>query len=296
MILVTGGNGSIGKIFCQKLCSQGEDVLSCSRSKYDTNEYKHIQADITDKERLEEIFENYEVSCVVHLSSMLMTISNKQPDQAVRVNVLGSLNLLDICKDKKIRFVYGSSINAIGRAVNVHGNNRIKEVCDCIPEDFYGQTKRFVEITGIKMSEVYNFEFVTVRIPTIVGYGQGSKNSAWREHIFTKINTSEKIYINFSSDQYIPFLHVNDTAEVLSKFVYSLSFKNKIYNLPCYSLQIKQLIEMIKELGSEMFIETGDAKPVGTPAFINFDRFEEEFDYNIKSIKERLEEQIKTKL
>jgi glucose-6-phosphate isomerase len=100
MILVTGGNGYVGRALCRRLAENGHTVCSVSRRQYDTERYLSLVGDVSDKASLEAIFNQYQVDTVVHLASMLNSASRQHPDQAVRVNVVGSLNLMEACRDR----------------------------------------------------------------------------------------------------------------------------------------------------------------------------------------------------
>lgn len=292
MILVTGSGGNIGSIICEKLLENGEKVLGVGRSSLDTKRYEYIQCDVTDRNSLEKIFSQYSISAVIHLASLLNTASRNSPELAARVNVGGALNLLEFCKEKNIRFVYGSSFNAIG-GLDSNINNSITENDGTKPEEFYGQTKDFVEAMGTAMSKTYGFEFASARIPTIVGAGQGSKNSPWRGDIFDLLKEGGKTRINFEPNEYVPLSHVDDAAESIIKIALADKVNHTIYNLPNESIKMKELIEIVEKINPKLEVECGDAKVKGIPCFVSWKRYKEEFNYKFSTIEEKLKEIIK---
>ena len=153
MILVTGGNGYVGSALCRQLVDSGHEVCSVSRRQYDTKGYLSLVGDVSDKASLEAIFDQYPIETVVHLASMLNTASVQNPDRAVRVNVVGSLNLMEVCRERRTRrFIFGSSFNVLGPRPGR------MEACDetepALPGEFYGETKRFVEQLGISLANL----------------------------------------------------------------------------------------------------------------------------------------------
>lgn len=293
MILVTGGNGNIGHVICEKLIEEGYEVLAIGRSECKFKNINFIHCDVTNKEAIESVFKDNDIQCVIHLASMLNTASRKDPSMAVKINICGTLNLLDLCKEKGIKFIYGSSFNAIGEYESSI-NNPIDEKKLTKPDEFYGETKNFVEKLGIYLSDIYNFQFAAARIPTVVGVGQASKNSPWREQIYTYLKLKgATIDIKFNQDEYVPLSNVDETAKAILELVKKESLKHKIYNLPNESLKVIQLKKIINTINPNIAVDTGLGQVTGIPSFIDWSRFKEEFNYKYKTIEESLKEYAK---
>ena len=287
MIIVTGGNGYVGKALCQQLAKSGKEVASVSRNVYETQDYKSLVADVTDKESLEVIFDQYPVDTVVHLASMLNTASCKNPDRAVKINVIGSLNLLELCRDKGVnRFIFGSSFNAIGSLPGIH--SPVDETEPCQPSEFYGETKRFVEQLGMNMSNIGGFEFLSARMAVIVGPGEPSPNSAWRTDMFNLLKQGGDINITFSPDEIVPLAHYQDIADSIKILVDAEKIKESIYHLPNESWLVSDLAAYLENLSDSLNVTCGDRKLEGIPFFVSCSRFENEFDYEPVQLKERL--------
>ncbi|MDP3114181.1 MAG: SDR family NAD(P)-dependent oxidoreductase [Candidatus Cloacimonadaceae bacterium] len=132
-ILVTGGAGFIGSHLCEALLAQGHKVLCLDNfcDFYDpqikmTNisecrkqpNFSLIECDITDLDELSKAFSYYKIDLVVHLAAMAgVRPSIQNPELYEKVNVAGTLNLLQLCKIHGIgRFIFASSSS-------VYGNN-----------------------------------------------------------------------------------------------------------------------------------------------------------------------------
>jgi len=287
MILVTGGNGYVGRALCQRLAREGRDVASVSRKEYDTQDYPSLVGDVTDPASLEAIFTQYPVEAVVHLASLLNTASRKNPDQAVRVNVVGTLNLMELCRDRGVkRFVFGSSFNAIGSRPNS------TETCDesvpSLPSEFYGETKRFVEQLGISLADLGAFEFASARMTVIVGPGEPSRTSAWRTDMFNLLRTGGNIHIAFAPTVVVPLAHYEEIAATLAVLVQAEALRNRIYHLPNESWLVSDLAEMVEEIGNDLRVECGDRALEGIPAFVSWERLREEFRFEAVPLRDRL--------
>jgi len=286
LILVTGGNGYVGRALCQKLTKSGKDVASLSRKYYETHGYKSLVADVSDNKSLETIFDQYPVETIVHLASMLNTDSRQHPDKAVRVNVMGSLNLMELSRERGAnRFIFGSSFNAIGDRKGL--KTPVDETEASQPSEFYGETKRFVEQLGISMSVPDKFEFVSARMAIIVGPGEPSPTSAWRTDMFNLLPEGGNIKITFSPNETIPLAHYQDVADSIMLLIEAERVSESIYNLYNESWLVSDLAEFLRSLSGSLHVSCGDRELEGIPPFVSCSRFESEFKYQPVILKER---------
>src|SRR5665648_494088 len=110
--LVTGGAGFIGSNFILYMLEKYQDVkiINLDKLTYAGNlenlvsiesnpNYSFVQTDICDKEALQTLFDEHEITYVVHFaaeSHVDRSIAN--PDVFVTTNVLGTVNLLNVAK------------------------------------------------------------------------------------------------------------------------------------------------------------------------------------------------------
>jgi len=110
--VVTGGSGFVGRHLVKALLARGDLVKVvdvglapdiCSNS----HKAKFIKTDITDKQALAEAFKD--ADCVFHVASVVHTKQN-QTEFIWKVNHGGTINVIDVCKEKKIpKLIYISS-------------------------------------------------------------------------------------------------------------------------------------------------------------------------------------------
>jgi UDP-glucose 4-epimerase len=287
MILVTGGNGYVGSALCRRLAEGGHEVCSISRRQYDTKGYLSLVGDVSDKASLETIFASYPVETVVHLASMLNTASRQHPDQAVRINVVGSLNLMEVCREHGTRrFIFGSSFNAIGPRPG-----RLEAVDErepALPGEFYGETKRFVEQLGVSLADLGAFEFVSARMSIIVGPGEPSPTSAWRTDMFNLLRDGGRVQITFAPDEVIPLAHFQDIADSIAVLVLAGKPAHQIYHLPCESWRVCELAAMIADVGRNLRVECGSRPLEGIPPVVSWEWLRREFGFEAQMLRERL--------
>ena len=72
-VLVTGCNGFIGNKVTNELLKQGYKVLGLSTRlnyQFQSENFKYIKADITDCLTIEKVFNEYNISSVIHLAGL----------------------------------------------------------------------------------------------------------------------------------------------------------------------------------------------------------------------------------
>ena len=251
MILVTGGNGFQGIPLCEHLAALGQEVLSVARHPVQSPNYLSARADVTEPGLMADIFKQYPIKAVIHLVSLLASKSSNNPDQAVRVNVIGTLNMLEICKQMGVkRFIYGSSYNAVGYYPPSAG--AVDENTEPLPTSFYGETKRFIEKMGVRYAELNGLEFVSGRLSILIGPGEPSPTSAWRSNIYNLLESGGEIAFTFAPGEILPLADVRDTAASLALLALAEKPQHSIYNLPCESMSCEALASLVQQTGRDI--------------------------------------------
>ncbi len=154
-ILVTGGAGYIGSHTCVELLNAGFDVAvldNFCNSKIDAlNRVQHItgksikviEGDVRDKACLSAIFSQHNIDAVIHFAGLkAVGESVKNPLHYYDNNVMGSLVLIEVMRDFKIKnIVFSSSATVYGFS----DTKPIPETAPLSPSNPYGHTKRMVE-------------------------------------------------------------------------------------------------------------------------------------------------------
>jgi len=135
-VLVTGGAGFIGSHLCDRLLADGHfivcvDNLSDSYSpeiklsniKHNLNNPNFVfeKKDIIEKDLLEPLFKQHAFDAVIHLAARAgVRASLEKPLQFRDTNVVGTINLLELSKEYKVKnFIFGSSSSVYGNNKNV---------------------------------------------------------------------------------------------------------------------------------------------------------------------------------
>ena len=287
MILVTGGCGFVGRSLCQKLIDSGFDTICLDIKQDDAPECVCLDVDITNRNSLERVFNEYPFQAVVNLAAILFSSAIKDPSRAFLVNVYGSFNLLDLCRLKGVRrFIFGSSYAAIGDQPG--STEPVSESTPPQPTDYYGETKRFVEKLGIALSDRYDIEFVSARIPLVVGPGIPRLTSAWRAEIFNKLNSGGVVRIDYAVNEILPLAHHLDVAEALVTLIQEERLNHSIYHLPSEKWRVLDLGETVEEISAGLKFEYGDRRISGAPQTVSWERIQQEFGLRSPDLRTRL--------
>jgi len=148
-ILVTGGAGFIGSTTCELLEANRHSVLvvdnfSTSNASNLKNFRGHVSlCDITDVKLLERAFHDFQPDAVIHLAAQsAISTSWSDPEKDISVNSIGTLNLLRLSKEYKVkRFVFAST-----SAVYDETQKPVSETWWCEPKTPYGISKLAAEL------------------------------------------------------------------------------------------------------------------------------------------------------
>lgn len=154
-ILVTGGTGYIGSHTSIELLNKGEEIVivdNLSNSKIEMvdkikeltgKDFKFYKVDLLDRENLEKVFEENNITEVIHFAGLkAVGESCEKPIEYYHNNITGTLVLVDLMRKygcKKI--VFSSSATVYGDPASVP----IREDFPLSTTNPYGTTKLFIE-------------------------------------------------------------------------------------------------------------------------------------------------------
>jgi UDP-glucose 4-epimerase len=168
--LVTGGAGFIGSHLARKLMSMGWEVAVFDRNAPRLDGVRYIRGDVTKIHDLRRIGSGYE--CVFHLAAYMgVEATEREKLLTMDINLLGTRNILEICKKKGMDIVFSSSSEYYGEPRRVPiSENEVPS-----PKSVYGVSKVAAESYIRAYSEKYNFGFSIVRFFNVYGPGQSTK-------------------------------------------------------------------------------------------------------------------------
>lgn len=234
-ILITGGNGFLGSNLAKKFLKKGHQVFIIDRSsnKFSLKNKKaiFIKGDITDFKSLNKLkLPNIDV--VLHCAGQpSAALSFSDPELDLKINVLGTLNILRLSKLKHVKKIIFAS------TFNVYEENKKKpklsENNNCEAKSLYAVSKLAAENYIKLYSKHYNISWSIIRMFNIFGPGQDPNNkSLGMINIFLNMALEKStIEVKGSLERFRDFIYVDDVVEGWYKVAISKKSNNQIYNL-----------------------------------------------------------------
>ena len=197
-VLVTGGAGSIGSEIVRQVAQfkpslivvldQAEtplhEIQLEMEEKYPDINFRFVLGDISNKHRLEPLFQKYNFSMVYHAAAYKhVPLIENNPHEAILVNVFGTKNLATLSSKYKInRFVMISTDKAVNPTNVMGASKRGAELLVQALQDVPGNTTKFIttrfgNVLGSNGSVIPHFKKqiekggpVTITHPEIVRY------------------------------------------------------------------------------------------------------------------------------
>ncbi len=180
-ILITGGTGSFGKKFLEKIFReyQPKKVIIYSRDEYkqsvmkmdyadkvDISRVRFFIGDVRDRDRLHRAFEG--VDYVIHAAAMKQVPTCEyNPMEAIKTNIGGAQNVIDAALDCGVRKVVALSTDKAVNPINLYGGTKL--VSD----------KLFIAANSY-IGNNYKTIFSVVRYGNVAG-SRGSVIPIWRK-------------------------------------------------------------------------------------------------------------------
>lgn len=290
-VLVTGAGGFVGAAVTRLLEHSGQSVIALDVNPETSSSAKSatkVVCDISYKEEFERLFAGGGIDRIVHLAAILPTAAQRDPLRATQVNVMGSLNLIEMAVRFKVkRMVFGSSLSVYGTCAP---DRVVSEADPAAPEDLYGAAKLYVEHLGNAQANARGLDFISLRIGRVVGAGANSATSAWRSEIFELLGSNHPMNITlpYVGSERVLLVHLEDVAKMLVTLLDAPRPAHSLYNAPCESVVASDLKQQVESLNPNITLKLGDTNAVGNPRLLDSSRFQNEFSFTGVPIAQRL--------
>lgn len=263
--LVTGGSGFIGSHLVERLLRNGHSVINVDNfddfyqyqikikntlesignfSDFEFSDkeadirhlteisrsasYQLYYQDIRDKQGLENIFKNHQIDLVIHLAALAgVRPSIERPLEYEEVNVRGTMNLWELCREFNIKkFICASSSS-------VYGNNEKVPFSETDNVDHpispYAATKKSGEILGHVYHNLYGIDMIQLRFFTVYGPRQRPDLAI---HKFTKlISEGQEIPFYGDGNTARDYTYIDDIVDGITKSILYLEANSGVYEI-----------------------------------------------------------------
>jgi len=216
-VLVTGGAGFIGSHVVDAVVAAGHDVLvvddlSTGRRENLNPKARFHQLDIVDPKVVELIRDERPAVLNLHAAQMDVRRSVSDPLFDARVNILGTVNLLEAARKANVRRVM--FVSSGGAAYGEQEAFPAPETHPTNPVSPYGVSKRAGELYAFFYQAEYHIPFVALRYANVYGPRQDPHGEAGVVAIFAgKMLRGEPVTVNGDGKQTRDYVFVGDVVQ-----------------------------------------------------------------------------------
>ncbi len=239
-VLVTGAAGFIGSNLVMELfrtikginivgIDNMNDYYDVSIKEWRLNEiekmngqWTFIKGDISDKDTIDKIFEEYKPAVVVNLAAQAgVRYSITNPDAYIRSNLIGFYNILEACRHSYDNGASGVEHLVYASSSSVYGTNKkvpysTDDKVDN-PVSLYAATKKSNELMAHSYSKLYNTPSTGLRFFTV--YGPAGRPDMAYFGFTNKLLKGETIQIFNYGNCKRDFTYVDDIVEGVKRIM-----------------------------------------------------------------------------
>ncbi len=239
-VVVFGGSGFLGNYVVSELVSRGYSVLTADLKKSVFNvEVDFIECDIMNADSVNKAVSN-DVDYVYNLAGFSeLDKAHLDPKMTVNLNVIGNINILNTCLEKKVsRIVYASSAYAVSEKGS-----------------FYGISKLSSEKIIEEYSNNFDLDYTILRYGSVYCERNFSNNYIF-ELVKTAIETG-KINHEGDGEEVREYIHAADAARLSVDVIEDVKFsKQHLILTGMEKMKRVELFNMIQEvLGEQLEIK-----------------------------------------
>ena len=234
--LVTGCAGFIGSHAVDLLLSHGHKVCGVDKLTYAGNidnldtslaneNFTFYQSDICDRSYIEKLINTYKTDCIINFAAEShVDNSIKGSDSFIFSNIIGVKELLEICKNRDIKFCQISTDEVYGSITT--GSFSESDVLS--PKNYYSATKAAAEHIVTAYHNTFNIDYLIVRMSN--NYGPRQHSEKFLPTIVNSINNNKRIPLYGKGDNIRDWIYVKDSVRIIYNLILRARY-NDIYNI-----------------------------------------------------------------
>lgn len=272
-VLITGANGEIGHGLINRLAERDStEIIALDLAPLESSLaakcVRVVVGDILNNALLENLSTTHNFDTIYHLAAVLSTSAERHPPLAHRVNVDGTLNLLEIAvtqthlHGRPVRFLYPSSIAVYGFP-DVASKNKVAKVGEdewCTPRTMYGINKLYCEQLGRYYASFYRqldaeslpgrIDFRCLRFPGLISAvtRPTGGTSDFAPEMLHHAAQGEPYECFVREDTRIPFMTMPDAIEALLALEQAPreNLTREVYNIGAFNPSALELRDLVR--------------------------------------------------
>jgi UDP-glucose 4-epimerase len=233
-VLITGGYGFVGSRLARRLRARGIEVAvlehPSARPPPDLEDAQVLRADISDEASLAEA-PLAGVDAVLHLAAQSSgPRSFSVPVQDVKLNVLGTLNVVNWCLANKVdRLLFASSFVIYGDHPD---REALDEATPCRPKSVYAGSKLAAEHLLMNYAQPKGIRWNALRMFNVYGPGQDiTKPDQGVVGIFMNmLRQKDSVQVKGRLDRFRDLINIDDVVQGWEKCLHGNAF-NQAFNV-----------------------------------------------------------------
>jgi len=254
-ILVTGALGQIGMDLVEALRDKhgkdsviASDVREISGHPF-VEEGRFVRLSVLDGDAMDSVVKDEGIGTVYHLAAILSATGEQNPELCERVNVGGTITVLETARRHGLRVYAPSSIAVFGPDAPATA----PQVTPLNPTTTYGKTKVTGEVMAMNYWKQYGVDTRGIRYPGLVSWKSpaGGGTTDYAVEIFHAALNEGHYDCFVGSETRLPMMYMDDairaTLELMDAPVNSIGDSRGGYNVSGISFTAGELADAISE-------------------------------------------------
>ena len=254
-ILVTGALGQIGRDLVEALRDKhGQDSVIASDVREVeghpfVEEGRFVRLSVLDGDAMDSVIEDEDVGTIYHLAAILSATGEQNPDLCERVNVGGTITVLEAARRHDLRVYAPSSIAVFGPDAPATA----PQITPLNPTTTYGKTKVTGEVMVMNYWKQYGVDTRGIRYPGLVSWKSpaGGGTTDYAVEIFHAALNKGHYDCFVGPETRLPMMYMDDairaTLELMDAPTESIGGARGGYNVSGISFTAKELADAISE-------------------------------------------------